>query len=238
MLYRPASTAADARLKSAPSRGRWKIRLNNLVIAIDGPAASGKGTIARRLAARYGLPHLDTGLLYRATAAALIAADRDLYDEPAAVAAARGLGLIDFDETMLRTRQVAEAASIVGAMPGVRAALLDAQRDFAARPGGAVLDGRDIGTVVCPNAPVKIYVTASPAVRAQRRALELAQRNETVDYPSILADILKRDLRDAERATAPLRPASDAVTLDTTYLSVDAALAAAEKLVEATRLKS
>ena len=122
-----------------------------MIIAIDGPAASGKGTIARRLAARYGLPHLDTGLLYRATAAALIGADRDLYDERAAVAAARGLGLTDFDEQALRSRDMAEAASIVAAMPGVRDALIEAQRAFAVRPGGAVLDGRDIGTVVCPD---------------------------------------------------------------------------------------
>ena len=133
-----------------------------MIIAIDGPAASGKGTIARRVAAHYRLPHLDTGLLYRAVAAALIAEDRDLYDEPAAVAAARGLGLTDFDDATLRTRQMGEAASVVAAMPGVRAALIEAQRAFAGRPGGAVLDGRDIGTVICPEAEVKIFVTASP----------------------------------------------------------------------------
>ena len=123
-----------------------------MIIAIDGPAASGKGTIARRLAAHYGLPHLDTGLLYRATAAALMAEDRDLNDEAAAVAAARGLGLTEFDEAALRGRQMGEAASVVAAMPGVRSALIETQRAFAARPGGAVLDGRDIGTVVCPEA--------------------------------------------------------------------------------------
>jgi CMP/dCMP kinase len=206
-----------------------------MIIAIDGPAASGKGTIARRLAQRYGLPHLDTGLLYRATAAALVVADRDIHDEPAAIAAARGLGLTDFDENPLRGRHMAEAASIVAAMPAVRAVLLNAQRDFAARPGGAVLDGRDIGTVVCPQATVKIFVTASPAARAQRRALELARRNEPADYPSILADILKRDMRDAERAAAPLRQAPDSIGLDTTYLGVDAAVAAAEKIVETAR---
>ena len=203
-----------------------------MVIAIDGPAASGKGTIARRLAARYGLPHLDTGLLYRATAAALLAADHDIYDEQAAIAAARGLGLTDFDESLLRSREMGEAASIVAAVPGVRAALLDAQREFALRPEGAVLDGRDIGTIVCPTATIKIFVTASAAARAQRRALELAQRNEPADYQAILADIVKRDARDAERVTAPLRPAPDAVHLDTTYLSVSAAVVAAEKIVE------
>ena len=206
-----------------------------MIIAIDGPAASGKGTIARRLAERYGLPHLDTGLLYRATAAALIAADRDLYDEDAAVAAARGLGLMDFDETVLRDRQMGEAASVVAAMPGVRAALLETQRAFAARPEGAVLDGRDIGTVVCPQATVKIYVTASPSARAQRRALELAGRGEKADYRGILADILRRDARDADRLAAPLRPAPDARHLDTTNLSVEAAVAKAERIVEAAR---
>jgi len=204
-----------------------------MIIAIDGPAASGKGTIARRLAERYGLPHLDTGLLYRATAAAVIGADGVLYNEAAAVAAARGLGLTDFDETALRSRETGEAASVVAAMPGVRAALLEAQRSFAARPGGAVLDGRDIGTVVCPGADVKIFVTASAAARAQRRALELAQRGGPADYAAILADILRRDARDAGRSAAPLLAAEDAVRLDTTHLSIEAAVAEAERIVEA-----
>ena len=209
-----------------------------MIIAIDGPAASGKGTIARRIAAHYGLPHLDTGLLYRATAAALIAEDRNLYDEAAAVAAARGLGLTDFDDATLRTRQMGEAASVVAAMPGVRAALLEAQRAFAARPGGAVLDGRDIGTVVCPQADVKIFVTAGAATRAQRRALELIRSGEKADYDAILTDIIRRDARDSGRAAAPLRPASDAVQLDTTHLGIDAAVAEALRLVEAARIKA
>ena len=207
-----------------------------MIIAIDGPAASGKGTIARRLAERFRLPHLDTGLLYRATAAALIGAGRDLHDERAAVAAARGLGLTDFDETVLRRREMGEAASVVAAMPGVREALLEAQRAFAARPDGAVLDGRDIGTVVCPGADVKIFVTASASARAQRRALELAQRGERVDYAAVFADILRRDARDSERSAAPLRAAEDAVRLDTTGLSVEAAVAEAERIVEAARV--
>ena len=204
-----------------------------MIIAIDGPAASGKGTIARRLAAHYGLPHLDTGLLYRATAATLIAEDRDIYDEAAAVAAARGLGLTDFDDALLRSRQIGEAASVVAALPGVRAALLNAQRAFAARPGGAVLDGRDIGTVVSPNADVKIFVTANATTRAQRRALELVQRGEKADYNAILADILKRDARDSGRAAAPLRPADDAILLDTTHFGVEAAFAEALQIVGA-----
>jgi len=206
-----------------------------MIIAIDGPAASGKGTLARRLAAHYGLPHLDTGLLYRAVAASLIAGDRDLYDVEAAVAAARGLALAEFDEETLRGREMGEAASIVAAMPEVRAALIEAQRNFAARPGGAVLDGRDIGTVICPGAEVKIFVTASPATRAQRRALELAQRGEKADYAAILADIARRDARDSERADAPLRAAADATTLDTTRMGVEAAFAAALRIVEARR---
>ena len=209
-----------------------------MIIAIDGPAASGKGTIARRLAARYGLPHLDTGLLYRATAAALIGAGRDLYDERAAVSAARGLGLTDFDETALRSREMGEAASIVATMAGVREALLEAQRAFAARPSGAVLDGRDIGTVVCPRADVKIFVTASASARAQRRALELVQRGQPADYAAILADIERRDARDTTRPTAPLRPAPDAVVLDTTHLSIEAAVAEAERIVEAARVRA
>jgi len=208
-----------------------------MIIAIDGPAASGKGTIARRIAAHYRLPHLDTGLLYRATAAALIAEDRGLYDEAAAVAVARGLGLIDFNDAALRTRQMGEAASVVAAMPLVRAALIEAQRAFAARAGGAVLDGRDIGTVICPDADVKIFVTASAAARAQRRALELVQRGEKADYNAILADIIRRDARDSSRSVAPLRPADNAVTLDTTHLGIEAASAEALRIVEAARTR-
>ena len=206
-----------------------------MIIAIDGPAASGKGTLARRLAAHYGLPHLDTGLLYRAVAASLIAADRDLRDVGAAVAAARGLGLTEFDEASLRGRQMGEAASIVAALPEVRAALIEAQRNFARRPGGAVLDGRDIGTVICPEADAKIFVTASPETRAQRRALELIGRGEKVDYEAILAEIVRRDARDSGRADAPLRPAPDAARLDTTKMNVEAAFAESVRFVESRR---
>ena len=209
-----------------------------MIIAIDGPAASGKGTLARRLAEHYRLPHLDTGLLYRATAASLINADRDLRDVEAAVAAARGLSLTDFDDETLRGREMGEAASVVAALPQVRAALIEAQRNFARRPGGAVLDGRDIGTVICPTADVKIFVTASAAARAQRRALEFARRGEKADYAAILADIAKRDARDSERAEAPLRAATDAALLDTTRLGVEAAFAAALDIVEARRPRS
>lgn len=208
-----------------------------MIVAIDGPAASGKGTIARRVAAHYGLPHLDTGLLYRAVAAALVAGDRNLCDEAAAVAAARGLGLTDFDDATLRTRQMSEAASVVAAMPGVRAALIEAQRAFAGRATGAVLDGRDIGTVICPDAEVKIFVTASPEARAQRRALELIRRGEKANYQAILADIQRRDARDSSRAAAPLRPADDAVMLDTTNLGIDAASAEALRIVETARIR-
>lgn len=203
-----------------------------MIIAIDGPAASGKGTLARKLAAHFGLPHLDTGLLYRATARSLIDAGERLDHVAAAVAAARGLALVDFDEEGLRGRAMGEAASVVAALPEVRATLADAQRRFAARPGGAVLDGRDIGTVICPNAEVKIYVTANPPTRAQRRALELARTGEPADYAAILADIRQRDARDMSRAVAPLRPAADALTLDTTALDVEAAFQAALRLVE------
>jgi CMP/dCMP kinase len=206
-----------------------------MIIAIDGPAASGKGTLARRLANHLGLPHLDTGLLYRATARALIDHGRDLRDTQAALAAARGLALIDFDEELLRGRDMGEAASVVGAMPEVRAALIDLQRDFAKRPGGAVLDGRDIGTIICPDADVKIFVTASPETRATRRALELKGRGEKVDYAAVLDDIRKRDERDAGRAAAPLKAADDAVLLDTTMLDIDAAFAAALAIVEAVK---
>ena len=209
-----------------------------MIIAIDGPAASGKGTLARRLAEHYGLPHLDTGLLYRATAASLLSAGRDLHDVEAAVAAARALNFSEFDEARLRGREMGEAASIVAAMPQVRAALLAAQRDFARRPGGAVLDGRDIGSVVCPEAEVKIFLTASPEARAGRRARELAERGDRADYAAILADIARRDARDSQRSEAPLRAAADAVPLDTTAMSVEAAFAESVRIVESRRRPS
>jgi cytidylate kinase len=204
-----------------------------MIIAIDGPAASGKGTIARRLAAHFGLPHLDTGLLYRATARALLDQGSKLDDVEEAVSAARGLALLDFEEDRLRGREMGEAASVVAAIPQVRAALIDVQRAFASRPSGAVLDGRDIGTVVAPHADVKIFVTASPEARAQRRSLELRGRGEKVDYPAILEDIRKRDKRDSERKDAPLKPAADARLLDTTDLNVEGAFAAALALAQA-----
>lgn len=209
-----------------------------MIIAIDGPAASGKGTLARRLAQDLHLPHLDTGLLYRATARALLDHGQSLNDTAAAVAAARGLALTDFDAALLRCREMGEAASIVAAMPEVRQALMDMQRSFASRPGGAVLDGRDIGTVICPEADVKIFVTASPETRASRRALELKSQGDTVDYAVILDDIRRRDARDAGRTAAPLKAAGDAVMLDTTKLDIEAAYRAARAIVEATIKKS
>lgn len=206
-----------------------------MIIAIDGPAASGKGTLARRLAAHFDLPHLDTGLLYRAAARALLDTDTPLDHVPSAVAAARGLALTDFDDVQLRGRAMGEAASIVAAMPEVRATLVETQRRFSQRPGGAVLDGRDIGTVICPNADAKIFVTAAPQTRAQRRALELARAGEHVSFDVVLADIMRRDERDSARAVAPLRPAEDAARLDTTTLDVNAAFAAALAIVQRRR---
>jgi len=209
-----------------------------MIIAIDGPAASGKGTIARRLAAHYGLPHLDTGLLYRATARSLMERGERLENVDAAISAARGLALNDFDETQLRGAEMGEAASIMGAMPQVRAVLLDLQRQFAARQEGAILDGRDIGSIICPNADVKIFVTAQSETRAQRRALELKSRGEKVDFAAVLADIQKRDERDSSRSSAPLIMASDAIRLDTTGLDVEKSFAAAIAIVENKTLKS
>jgi cytidylate kinase len=203
-----------------------------MIIAIDGPAASGKGTLARNLARHFGLPHLDTGLLYRATARALMDAGHDLADKNAAAAAARGLALTGFDEISLRRgREMAEAASIVAAIPEVRAALVELQRGFARSPGGAVLDGRDIGTVICPEACPKIFVTASSDARATRRALELRSQGEKADYAAVLADIVRRDERDKNRATAPLMAAKDAIVLDTTTLDAEAAFKAALAIV-------
>jgi cytidylate kinase len=202
-----------------------------MIIAIDGPAASGKGTLGKRLAAHFGLQHLDTGLLYRATAFRLLQQGHALDDVARASAAARGLSPDGFDEERLRGRDMGEAASIVAAIPEVRAALLDMQRSFARRSPGAVLDGRDIGTIVCPQAECKIFVTATPETRAARRASELAQRGEPVEYAAILADIRARDERDSHRAAAPLVAAPDAVKLDTTDLDVEAAFQRALAIV-------
>ena len=203
-----------------------------MIIAIDGPAASGKGTLGKKLAAHYGLRHLDTGLLYRAVAAALLDGGHKPGDEARAIAAAKAINPADFDENALKRYEVGEAASVVSAIPGVRAALFNFQQEFAAAPPGAVLDGRDIGTVICPNANVKIFVTATPEVRASRRANELRGRGETVDETAILADIIARDERDRSRATAPLAQAPDAHLLDTSNLDIESAFRTALDIVE------
>lgn len=199
-----------------------------ITVAIDGPAASGKGTISRAVAAHFGFEHLDTGLLYRAVGAKLI-------DGVDPVKAAQSLDRDDLDDTRLRSPAVAQAASKVAVIPEVRAALLDFQRAFALRSGGAVLDGRDIGTVICPEAQVKLFVTASADVRAERRFRELNEKGLEVSLEQVLTDIQQRDARDSQRDQAPLRPAEDAIMLDTSQLSIDQAIAAAIASVTATR---
>src|SRR5579872_4580832 len=206
-----------------------------MIIAIDGPAASGKGTLGKRLAAHYGLRHLDTGLIYRAVAKAVLDSGGHPDDPAAAVSVARALDPSRFDEMTLKTHAIGEAASVVSAIPELRAVLIDLQRGFAAKPPGAVLDGRDIGTVICPNADVKIYVTASPEARARRRAAEYKMQGQQIDEAAVLADIKRRDERDHNRAAAPLKPAPDAHLLDTTRLGIDAAIRAAIDIVEAVR---
>lgn len=208
-----------------------------IVIAVDGPVAAGKGTLARRLALHLGFHYLDSGLLYRATASRLLADGGRADDEGAAEAVARALSREDLARSDLRSEAVGQAASRVAAMAGVRAALLAFQQRFAATLPGVVIDGRDIGTVVCPDARVKLFVTASPAERARRRQQELLGRGESADYAAILADLEERDLRDTTRPVAPLRPAEDAVTLDTTALDADGALQTALQIVES-RLKA
>jgi len=198
-----------------------------MIIAIDGPAASGKGTLAKRIATRCGLAHLDTGLLYRAVARALLDASLPPDDEPAAVRAAKGLTLGSLDAEKLRGAETGEAASRVAAMPAVRASILELQRAFARQPGGAVLDGRDIGTVVCPKADVKLFVTASLEERAKRRWRELVLSGAPLDYDAVVADIRRRDERDSLRSASPLRQAPDAILIDTTSLDAEAALACA-----------
>ncbi len=206
-----------------------------MIIAIDGPAASGKGTLGKRLAHHYGYRHLDTGVIYRAVAYALLNIGADLNDEALAVAAAMELDPEKFGNPVLKTQKVGEAASVVSAIPEVREALINFQRQFAAGPPGAVLDGRDIGTVICPNADVKIFVLADPQVRARRRTLEAKARGEDADEATVLADILQRDERDRNRAVAPLKPASDAYLLDNSNLDIDGGVRAAIDIVEAVR---
>jgi cytidylate kinase len=199
------------------------------VIAVDGPAASGKGTLGKRLADHFGFHHLDTGLLYRAVAAQV--RDR-LDDRPAAIRAARGFDPAWLGDPELRTEEMGAAASKVSAEPEIRAALLAFQRDFAARPPGAVLDGRDIGTVICPDARVKLFVTASVEVRAGRRLRELQARGKASIYAAVLQDLIERDARDSERATAPLKAAADALVLDTSRMDPDEVFVAALSLID------
>jgi CMP/dCMP kinase len=204
-----------------------------LIIAIDGPAASGKGTLAKRIAAHFGLAWLDTGLLYRAVARDVLANGGDLEDVAAAEAAARAVVADTLGDPALRGPKAGDAASIVAKIPGVRAALLDYQRAFALQDGGAVLDGRDIGTVVCPHAHVKIFVTASDEARAHRRFLEHQARGESVTFDELLADIRRRDERDRSRSAAPMHAAADALHLDTTDLDAEQAFQAALQLIGA-----
>ncbi len=203
-----------------------------MIIAIDGPAASGKGTLARRIAQHWGLPCLDTGLLYRAVARDVAVRGFKLADAWAALALARGLDPASLEDAGLRMPGAGEAASIVAGMPAVRASLLDYQRVFAAQPGGAVLDGRDIGTVVCPTADAKVYVTARPEVRAWRRFAERQEQGLYVTYDGVLADIQRRDARDAGRESAPMRAAPDADLLETSDLDIEAAFEAAVGLIK------
>lgn len=203
-----------------------------MIIAIDGPAASGKGTLAKRIAAHYGFHHLDTGLLYRGVARAVLDHGQSLQDEETATAIARALDFATLDEARLRGAEAGEAASVISVYAGVRQALLEGQRAFAKNAPGAVLDGRDIGTVICPDADAKLFITASPEERAKRRFLELSGNGSEITYDEVLADIKKRDERDQNRASAPLKMAADAALLDTTKLDRETAFLAALDLVE------
>ena len=201
-------------------------------VAIDGPAAAGKGTIAKAVAERFGLAHLDTGLLYRAVGKRALDQGRGVIDEGVAELVAQQLTDSDIQADGLRTVMVARASSRVAAMPGVRKALLDFQVKFAGREGGAVLDGRDIGTVICPEADVKLFVTATDEARAMRRFREVTERGETTTIEQVMADLATRDARDSQRDDAPLKQAEDAHLLDTTELDIDAAVAKAADIIE------
>jgi cytidylate kinase len=205
-----------------------------MIIAIDGPAASGKGTLGKRLAHHYGYRHLDTGVIYRAVAYELMQSGHDLRDEAAAVAAALELDPEKFGNSVLKTQTVGEGASIVSAIPRVREVLVNFQRQFAADPPGAVLDGRDIGTVVCPAADLKLFVTASPEARALRRVKELREQGAASIYENVLQDLKTRDARDSGRRAAPLAAASDAAVIDTTMLDADTVFEQVRKLVART----
>ena len=211
--------------------------MSSFVITVDGPAASGKGTIAERLGMAYGLPVLDSGLLYRAVGVLLERAGGDLDDAAAATEAARSLGPHMLDDPGFRTRSAGEAASRVAVHPAVREALLDLQYAFARQPGGAILDGRDMGTVICPQAPAKLFVTASAEVRAERRWKQLRGQGEAVDLAEVLEDIARRDARDAGRAAAPMAMAADAVLLDTSEMTIEQAADAARRIIEAARAR-
>lgn len=202
------------------------------IIAIDGPAASGKGTLARRLAAHYGFHHLDTGLTYRAVAKALIDEELPLDQESIAKEMAQKVDVDHLERNVLSVHEIGEAASKVAAMSQVRRVLVDRQREFANREPGAVLDGRDIGTIVCPGAEVKIYVDASPEVRAKRRHAEIENNGGSASYENILADVQRRDARDSQRADSPLKPAADALLLDTSEMDIEAAFQTAKSLID------
>ena len=205
---------------------------STFIIAIDGPAASGKGTLSRRLAEHLGFVHLDTGLTYRAVAHELLQSDQPLDDENIAVVAARRVDLAKLDRSVLADHAVGEAASKVAVMSDVRKTLVELQREFSRTPPGAVLDGRDIGTVVCPDANVKLFVTASPRERARRRWNEMQLNGQDVDFEAILADIHTRDERDMARADSPLKPAEDAYLLDTSQMAIETAFQAALEIIE------
>ena len=207
----------------------------SFIVAIDGPAAAGKGTVSKAVAAHFGFAHLDTGLLYRVVGRVALEKIGPSLDEDAVIALLTEVREADLERDDLRTAAVAHAASKVAAIPEVRSALVDFQRKFAARAGGAVLDGRDIGTVICPDADVKLFVTASAEVRAQRRYQELADRGENTDFDTVLEDVKARDARDSERAVAPLVAADDAISIDTSGMSIEDAIAAAIVAVDSKR---